>query len=70
VFAYGMALWSSWAELSTDEVESRVWDRIAYATRYGHITLSEAFSLDSPDLIRFNRALNKIVEQENTPPKR
>lgn len=38
--------------------------RVAYATRYGHITLAEAMGCDVVFLVAFNKALNSIVEEE------
>jgi hypothetical protein len=56
-----------WARQNVDEHERRVWTRLAYATRYGHIPLSEALSLGTHELLMFTDALNEIVGQENGP---
>lgn len=43
----------------------RVWKRVAYATRYGKIGLSEAMSLDQMHLTEFIDAVGDIVQEEN-----
>jgi len=58
-----------WSRQNVDEHEGRVWTRLAYATRYGHIPLSEALSLGTHELLQFNDALAEIVRQENAPSK-
>lgn len=69
--AYGLAIgfWYAWAKRSVEDHEARVWSRLAYACRYGHIPLSEALSLGTLELLRFCKALDEIVSQENAPRK-
>ena len=45
--------------------ETLVWERVAYACRYGSIGLEEALRCDTLWLVRFNDALATIVKQEN-----
>lgn len=64
---YARAFWEVWSRQSIEGHEARVWRRLAYATRYGHIPLSEALSLGTYELLQFNNALNDIVGEENKP---
>lgn len=45
-----------------------VWDRLAYAARYGKQPLSELVDLELADLREFRRALSDIVEAESKAP--
>lgn len=66
-FAYVHAF----GQMTAEEIESRLWQRLAYATRYGRgITLTEALQIGTYELLRYNEALNQIVEQENTSTKK
>ena len=42
-----------------------IWSRIAFVTRYGHITLTEALTMPVSDLRFYSEALADIVHQEN-----
>jgi hypothetical protein len=46
-----------------------VWKRLAYATRYGHVPLTEVLHMDSTSLADYLAALNEIVGEENRPAK-
>lgn len=43
----------------------KVWDRVAYATRYGHATMTEVLGIDQWGLQDYLEAVSRIVEQEN-----
>ncbi len=45
----------------------RLWRRLAFATRYGHVPLSEVLDLDQRYLADYCGALAAIVKEENTP---
>jgi len=45
--------------------EKELWKTIAFATRYGHITLTEAVHLDTYYLRLFCEGLAEIVQEEN-----
>ena len=57
----------AWSKIGTERPLRELWSRIAYATRYGRITLTEAVELDQWQLNRFLVALNELVRQENGP---
>jgi hypothetical protein len=42
-----------------------LYDRVAYATRYGHVGGDWAFSVPERKLKRFNDAVERIVKEEN-----
>ena len=60
-----MAIVASWSKLDLDLHIRRVWKRVAYMTRYGHISLEEAVSLDLPSISSYLDALSEIVSEEN-----
>lgn len=65
----GAAYWAGWVlawrEHDAEEALGLLWQRVAYATRYGRATLTEVLRLDQSHLEGYLRAVNKIVEQEN-----
>jgi len=44
-----------------------IWNRVAYAARYGKQPLSELWDMTLEDLGRFVREIDKIVKEENKP---
>lgn len=69
--ACSFALVHAYGQTTVEEIEDRLWQRLAYATRYGRgITLTEALRLGTYELLRYNLALNHIVEQENSSAKK
>lgn len=50
---------------SLEEGIGHCWKRLAYATRYGNISLEEAASLGLSDMGSYLNALSEIVEEEN-----
>ena len=57
----------AWQRVGTTEAVRKLWSRIAYATRYGRIALTEAVRLDQTQLSRYLEALSEIVKSENGP---
>lgn len=50
---------------------AEVWDRVAFMTRYGKATLTEALcELDRVDAADYIAAIGRIVQQENATPQR
>lgn len=49
-----------------DDYVQNIWDRIAFCTRYGRITLEEAKSMEISEVQEFVRALGNLIEKENT----
>lgn len=47
-----------------DERRRRLWRRVGWACRYGHIPLSDAMSIDSSYLEEFSMAVAAIVKGE------
>jgi hypothetical protein len=43
----------------------KIWSRIAFVTRYGHITLTEALTMPVSDLNDYSEALADLIEEEN-----
>ena len=64
-----MAFWLAWVlawrELDVEDARGRVWERVAYATRYGRAGLADVLRLDHGHLEDYCRAVVKIVKQEN-----
>lgn len=54
-----------WASTDLVLYSKRIWKRVAYATRYGMISLSEALAMDLGSMRSFNEALDEIVHEEN-----
>lgn len=52
-------------EFNRERVEKNAIDRVAFATRYGHIGLTEALHCESAFLNKYNEALARIVSEEN-----
>ncbi len=55
----------TWRKAGKQQGIEKVWNRVAYATRYGNATLTEALVLDQRDLQDFIEALSEIVREEN-----
>lgn len=51
------------------ELEKKIWQRVAFASRYGGATLTEILHLDGHYLALFSNAIGELVKQENTPAK-
>lgn len=50
-----------------EAAKSEVWDRIAFMTRYGRITLTEAMTeLDKASSNDFAAAVGRLIKQENS----
>lgn len=50
-----------------EAAKSEVWDRIAFMTRYGRITLTEAMTeLDQASSNDFVAAVARLIKQENS----
>jgi hypothetical protein len=49
-----------------EAAKSEVWDRVAFMTRYGRITLTEAMTgLDQASANDFTAAVGRLIKQEN-----
>lgn len=55
----------TWRKAGTEQGMKKVWDRVAYATRYGNASLTEALHLDQEALQFYIEAVADIVRQEN-----
>jgi hypothetical protein len=68
----GLAFWASqviaWRKQGTEVPLELLWKRVAYATRYGRASLTEALQLDEWALIQFCQAVSEIVRDENHSP--
>lgn len=47
-----------------------MWQKLAFATRYGHLSIGEVASLDLHDLADYLEQLAEILKQENKAPPR
>ncbi len=63
--AFAAAWVLAWRAVSTEEALELLWRNVAYATRYGRATLTEALLLDQLALEQFLGAVGSIVEKEN-----
>lgn len=55
----------AWRKLGTEQGTEQIMKRIAYATRYGGATLTEACHVDQQFLQDFLIAVSDIVREEN-----
>ena len=44
---------------------AEIWKRIAFITRYGHISLTEALTMPVADLRDYSEALAELIKAEN-----
>lgn len=67
-----VAFWAAyavaWQKQGTEDGLRLVWKRVAYATRYGRVGLSEALGLGQDHLQEYIEALGDIVGEENKKP--
>ena len=61
-----MALQRFLGKDGANRYQKTLWDRFAYASRYGHQPLSTVMGMTLIDLRSFNDALGRIVAEENT----
>ena len=47
------------------DTRGEIWKRIAFVTRYGHITLTEALTMPVADMRDYAQALSELVKGEN-----
>ncbi len=66
---FSLAFWvgfaAAWRLVGTEDALQRLWKRVAYATRYGHVGLNEALSIDNHKLQGFLDAVSELVAEEN-----
>lgn len=62
-FMIGKAM--AWRKVGTQQGIEKIMKRLAYATRYGGATLTEATDLDQQFLQDFLEAVSDIVREEN-----
>jgi hypothetical protein len=53
-----------------DRALEELYDRVAFATRYGGMGYYEAMDVPVDELVLFNAAVGRLLEAENRPPSR
>ena len=53
--------------MDLNTLSRRITRRVAYACRYGHISLNDALNVDARYLEAFNEELADIVKEESKP---
>lgn len=68
----GSSLWWAWllwwSSIDVAHYEEKLIERLAFAARYGGMTLTEALACDTGWLMRYLDAIAKFIEQENRRP--
>lgn len=60
-----MAIALSLERWKKKDAKGEIWKRIAFVTRYGHITLTEALTMPVADLRAYGDALADLIQAEN-----